>query len=124
MNASDYCTITTTTDNKENAERITQTLLQEKLVACVQSSTIESAYRWKGKIIHSQEIKLDIKTRVSLFPKVKEAIEALHTYDVPEILMIRMDDGKFDYLRWIAQETDRKEYCESADETLLQKLEN
>ncbi len=51
MKASDYCIISTTTDTKENAEMITQTLLQKKLVACVQSDTIMSSYRWQEKII-------------------------------------------------------------------------
>jgi periplasmic divalent cation tolerance protein len=120
MKASDYCTITTTTDNQENADLITQTLLQEELVACVQAAPIESAYRWKGKIINSKEIRLDIKTKVILFQKVKETIETLHTYDVPEILMITMDDAKFDYLRWIDDVTQKPDYVESASEEIWQ----
>jgi periplasmic divalent cation tolerance protein len=120
MKASDYCTITTTTDNQENADLLTQTLLQEELVACVQSSPIESAYRWKGKIINSKEIRLDIKTKVSLFEEIKETIERLHTYDVPEILMIAMDDAKFDYLRWIDDVTKKPDYVEHASEEIWQ----
>jgi periplasmic divalent cation tolerance protein len=120
MKASDYCTITTTTDNQENADLITQTLLQEELAACVQASAIESAYRWKGKIIHSKEIRLDIKTKVTLFQHIKETIETLHTYDVPEILMITMDDAKFDYLRWIDDVTQKPNYVESVSEEVWQ----
>ncbi len=120
MKASDYCTVTTTTDNRENAELITQTLLQDELVACVQASSIESAYRWKGQIINSKEIRLDIKTKVSLFAEVKETIERLHTYDVPEILMIMMDDAKFDYLRWIDDVTKKPEYTENISEEIWQ----
>ena len=120
MKASEYCTITTTTDNPENVELITQTLLQEELVACVQSVNIESAYRWKGKIIQSKEIRLDIKTKVSLFGTVKETIEKLHTYDVPEIMMVLMDDAKFDYLRWIDDVTRKPSYVEQASEEIWQ----
>jgi periplasmic divalent cation tolerance protein len=120
MKASEYCTIMTTTDNPENAELITQTLLQEELVACVQSVNIESAYRWKGKIIQSKEIRLDIKTKVSLFGAVKETIERLHTYDVPEIMMVLMDDAKFDYLRWIDDVTKKPAYVEQASEEVWQ----
>ncbi|MCB4743842.1 MAG: divalent-cation tolerance protein CutA [Sulfurovum sp.] len=105
MGASNYCMVTTTTDNQENADLITQTLLQEKLVSCVQVSSIESSYRWKGKIITSKEIRLEIKTNVSLFAEIKETIEKIHTYDVPEILMFIIDDAKPDYLRWIDGET-------------------
>ncbi|MCF6206334.1 MAG: divalent-cation tolerance protein CutA [Sulfurovum sp.] len=120
MKASDYCTVTTTTDTQENVERITQTLLQEELAACIQSTPIESAYRWKGKIIHSKEIRLEIKTKVSLFAEVKETIEKLHTYDVPEILMITMEDAKFDYLRWIDEVTKKPTYVEQVHEEVWQ----
>ncbi len=120
MKASDYCTVTTTTDTQENVERITQTLLQEELAACIQSTPIESAYRWKGKIIHSKEIKLEIKTKVSLFAEVKKTIEKLHTYDVPEILMITMEDAKFDYLRWIDEVTKKPTYVEQVNEAVWQ----
>ena len=107
MNANDFCTVITTTDSVENAERITKALLEEKLAACVQASEITSSYSWKGQIVTDKEIRLDIKTKVSLFASLKERIEALHTYEVPEILMFRVDDAKFDYLRWIDEETMR-----------------
>ena len=71
MEASDYCIISTTTDSKENADAITQLLLEKKLVACVQSTTIQSAYHWQGKIIKSEEILLQMKTRKSLFEKIQ-----------------------------------------------------
>jgi periplasmic divalent cation tolerance protein len=105
MNANDYCIVITTTDNEENAKHITQVLLEENLAACIQRTRINSAYRWEGRIITSEEIRLDIKTKTSLFSKVKERIEQLHIYDVPEILMFRVDDAKFEYLRWVDAET-------------------
>jgi len=120
MKASDYCTITTTTDNHENADLITQTLLQKELAACIQSSPVESAYRWKGKIINSREIRLDIKTKVSLFGEVKKTIETLHIYEVPEITMHTMHDAKFDYLRWIDDVTQKSSYTEQVSEEIWQ----
>jgi periplasmic divalent cation tolerance protein len=122
MNASDYCTITTTTDNTENADLITQTLLQEELAACIQRSNIESAYRWKGKIITSREYRLDIKTTVILYEKVTEVIGRLHIYEVPELHMSVWDEAHPDYLGWIAQETLHPDYVESVDESLLKEL--
>ena len=105
MEASEYCIITTTTDSKENADTITQRLLKKKLVACVQSTTIQSAYHWQGKIIHSVEIRLEMKTKRSLFEKIQTEIEHLHTYDVPEIIMVPMADANLHYLQWIEKET-------------------
>jgi len=105
MKPSDYCIISTTTDTKENAEMITQSLLEKKLVACVQSATIKSSYRWQGKIILTDEIKLQMKTKTSLFEHIKKEIKALHTYDVPEIIMVPLTDANTFYLEWIEKET-------------------
>ena len=105
MEASDYCIITTTTDSKENANAITQRLLEKKLVACVQSTTIQSAYHWEEKITKSEEIHLQMKTKRSLFENIQTEIEHLHTYDVPEIIMIPMEGANLHYLQWIEEET-------------------
>jgi periplasmic divalent cation tolerance protein len=105
MKPSDYCIIITSTDSRENAALITQTLLEKKLVACVQSSTVQSAYRWQGKVISSEEFRLEIKTRTSLYDEVKAEINKLHIYEVPEILMLPVTDGNAAYLKWIEEET-------------------
>ena len=105
MEASDYCLISTTTDTKKNADAITQLLLEKKLVACVQSTTIQSAYHWQGKIINSEEILLQMKTKRSLFEKIQIEIEHLHTYDVPEIIMVPLAGANLHYLQWIKEET-------------------
>jgi len=105
MEASDYGVISTTTDSKENADAITQLLLEKKLIACVQSTTIQSAYRWQGKIIKSEEILLQMKTKKSLFEKIQTEIEQLHTYDVPEIIMVPLAGANVPYLQWIEEET-------------------
>ena len=105
MKASDYCIISTTTDTKENANTISTELLQKKLIACAQRTTTQSSYRWKGKIIESDEILLQMKTKKSLFDYIKKEIESLHTYDVPEIIMIPLLDANTFYLEWIDKET-------------------
>jgi len=105
MEASNYCVINTTTDSKENADAITQLLLEKKLIACVQSTVIQSAYRWQGKIIKSEEILLQMKTKKSLFKQIQTEIEHLHTYDVPEIIMIPLAGANISYLQWIEEVT-------------------
>ena len=105
MEASNFCIITTTTGSKENADAITELLLEQKLVACVQSSNIQSAYHWQGKIIRSEEILLQLKTKKSLFKTIQMEIERLHTYDVPEIIMLPLEDANRSYLQWIDDET-------------------
>ena len=105
MKASDYCIISTTTDTKENADSITQLLLEKKLIACVQSTVIQSAYHWQGQITESKEILLQMKTKRSLFEKIQTEIEHLHAYDVPEIIMIPLSAANTPYLQWIEEET-------------------
>ncbi len=105
MEASDYCVIHTTTDTKENADAISSHLLKKKLIACAQRTTTQSAYRWQGKIIESDEILLQMKTKSSLFDHIKKEIKSLHTYDVPEIIMIPLLDANDFYLQWIEKET-------------------
>ena len=105
MEASDYCIVSTTTDTKENADAISNTMLQKKLIACAQRTTTQSAYRWQGKIIESDEILLQMKTKKSLFAHIKKEITSIHTYDVPEIIMIPLLDANTFYLEWIEKET-------------------
>ena len=105
MKASDFCIITTTTDSHENADAITGQLLEKKLVACVQSSTIQSAYHWQGEITRSEEILLQLKTKRDLFQSIQKEIENLHTYDVPEIIMLPLEGANEAYLQWIEDTT-------------------
>ena len=109
MEPSQYCIITTTTDRKENADIITESLLKNHLVACVQYINIESSYSWQGKIVYSTELQLQLKTRTSCFNKIKNEIEKLHTYEVPEIVMIPLLDANPSYLKWINEETLEKQ---------------
>jgi len=105
MEVYDFCIITTTTDTKENADVITQMLLMKKLVACVQSSTVQSTYHWQGEINNGVEILLTMKTKRSLFEKVQTEIQHLHSYDVPEIIMLPIVSANPSYLRWLKEET-------------------
>ena len=118
MKATDFCTVITTTDNEENAELITRTLLEEQLAACVQKMRIQSAYRWKGQVISADEFRLDIKTKKTLLEALKKRIARLHTYDVPEILIYTMDDANEEYLRWLDEETQRTSLEEHPDADL------
>ena len=95
MEASDYCIISTTTDSKENADAITQLLLDKKLIACVQSTTIQSAYHWQGKIIKSEEQYNQVLTRLDVIfdalPDTPEGDEA----EVLVLLIEKYEDENF-----------------------------
>jgi len=101
--------ITTTTDTKENADIITEALLTKHLVACVQFIDIESSYSWQDKVVTSKELQLQMKTKTAFFDQIKDLIEKLHTYDVPEIVMVPLLDANVSYLKWIDEETLEKQ---------------
>ena len=103
----DAIQVVTTTDNRELAETIARSLIEQKLAACAQiSSPIESVYRWQGKIDTSQEWSCTIKTHRAIYEKVEAAIRQLHTYDEPEIIALPIVAGSEGYLDWLTESVD------------------
>lgn len=100
-----YIQISTTTETKEQAQKIARYLVEQKLAACVQiSGPIESIYHWKEKMETSREWLLLIKTREDLFKKVKSSIKKLHSYETPEIIAVPIIKGSKEYLNWLDDE--------------------
>jgi Uncharacterized protein involved in tolerance to divalent cations len=97
-----YVQIMTTTETKEEAEKIAQYLVEQKLAACVQiTGPITSIYRWKEKVENAQEWLCLIKTRDDLYNKVEAAIKKLHSYETPEIIAVPIIKGSKEYLSWL-----------------------
>lgn len=102
---SKYCLIITTCGDQENARQITESLLEKRLVACVQESKIFSSYPWKGKIEKDEEFILKMKTKKSLYKEVEQEILRLHNYEIAEIAMFDIIDGNQAYFDWMEKET-------------------
>ena len=105
MNADEFGVVSTTVANREDAERIAQSLLAEKLAACVQITGVDSRYVWKGDIVREPEFLLLIKTRAAQFENVIAHIKALHPYEVPQILATPFTAGFVGYFDWLAENT-------------------
>lgn len=90
-----------TCSNKEEAEKIAETLVIEKIAACVNYFPIKSFYLWKGKVEKDSEYALLCKTRKENFDKIKKRVKELHSYEVPAILALEIADGSDDFLDWI-----------------------
>ena len=73
-----YSMIITACPCREDAKALAQTLVKEKLAACVQIQDIESFFTWQGKVENSSEALLFIKTKSELYQKVEEAILKSH----------------------------------------------
>jgi len=97
--------VTTTVASREDAHRIADILLQERLAACVQLLEIESHYVWKGERMAEPEILVMAKTRAELFERVIARIKALHPYETPEIAAQKFHAGYKPYLDWIKEST-------------------
>lgn len=95
--------ILSTASTHDEAGRIAEALVTEELAACVQLSPIESWYRWEGRIEHQPETRLHIKTTAHLADRVTARIRALHSYDIPEIMVIPIENGSAEYLEWIGR---------------------
>lgn len=97
-----YIVVLVTASSKEEANKIAQGLLEEKLAACVNILTgLESRFWWQGKIDSAKEVLLVIKTRKTLFNKLAKKVKGLHSYTVPEIIALPIINGNKAYLDWI-----------------------
>jgi periplasmic divalent cation tolerance protein len=96
--------VLTTAGSAEEARRLAHSLVEQRLAGCVNIvSPMESIYRWEGKVESAQEWLLLIKTTEAAFPRLREAIRQLHSYDVPECISLSIDDGTEPYLKWLDQ---------------------
>lgn len=94
------------TENENEAFKIGQHLVEERLVGCVNIiPQLKSIYWWEGKIVHIDETVMFAKTRRDLLEKVIERVNELHSYSNPAILAFPILDGNKDYLEWVKTET-------------------
>ncbi len=106
MSVEGFVVILTTASNKDEGLRIARHVVKNRLAACatVVESTV-STYWWKGKVEESSEVLVIVKTRIDLVNKAIEEIKKVHTYEVPEIIVLPIIAGYVKYLEWIKDET-------------------
>lgn len=105
-NNPDYIVVFITTNSMEDAKKIGNALIQERLAACTNIiSPIQSIFRWKGKTCDESEAVIIIKTRSDLFDKLQSRVKELHSYEVPEIIALPIIKGSKEYLQWVGDET-------------------
>ncbi len=94
--------------DQESASRIANHLVENRLAACVNtSSQIKSVYRWQGEIETADEYMLFIKTVTSSYDELELAILSIHPYELPEIIAVPVEMGLQNYLGWINQCTSK-----------------
>ena len=98
-----YIVILVTAKDKQEAEKITQLLLKERLIACGNIvSPVTSLFHWSGEIEKAEECLIVMKSRMDLFSQVAEQVRRLHSYEVPEVLALPIVDASKAYLDWMS----------------------
>jgi periplasmic divalent cation tolerance protein len=98
--------VLTTAGSQEEALKVAHALIEGRLAACVNIvPQVESIYRWQDNVKTAKEWLLLIKTEVGLFVRVRDALKELHSYDLPECVMLKVEAGSQEYLDWIAKNT-------------------
>ncbi len=98
--------IQTTTPTIDLAKLIAGKLVEESLAACVNLSAPSlSIYSWENELHSDEEFTITIKTSTVRQSDCIARIQELHSYDVPEIIVLPIIGGSKQYLQWIADET-------------------
>ncbi len=95
-----------TTPNNDEAARIAEALVSERLAACVNiAAAVESIYRWEGKVTRDSEALMIIKTTDERYAELEQRVRQLHSYSTPEVVAIRIERGSEQYLKWLRDST-------------------
>jgi periplasmic divalent cation tolerance protein len=95
-----------TAGSVEEAERLAEVLVQEGLAACVNVLPgVTSIYRWEGAVQRDNEVMMVVKTRWPLLDRFVVRLQALHSYDVAEIIALPILAGSESYLGWLMDVT-------------------
>jgi len=98
------CLLFITCKNQEEADNISNILLQKKLVSCIKKIPIDSSYLWNKKIESNKEILMIMDSIEDNFQLIDEEIKKLHSYDVYTLFMTKIDKVNKKALSWLKQE--------------------
>ncbi|MGD0801972.1 MAG: divalent-cation tolerance protein CutA [Terracidiphilus sp.] len=94
--------VLTTTSNPDEAARIARTLVEERLAACASLiPAVQSIYRWQGEVESAYETLLLIKTAPEQLAALEARLHQLHSYQIPELLVLNVDAASQPYLDWL-----------------------
>ncbi|GIW41042.1 MAG: dihydroorotate dehydrogenase [Candidatus Binatia bacterium] len=99
-----FVVVLTTVGGEEEGARMAKSLVGERLAACVNACPVRSTYRWRGEVSEDPEILLFVKTRAERVEEVFSRIRELHSYELPELLVLPVLGGSEEYLEWLGEE--------------------
>jgi periplasmic divalent cation tolerance protein len=101
----DLVIVLTTVPEGDLGDTIARRLIEERVAACVNvCAPMTSLYRWRGIVERETERQLVIKTTREHVPAVRACIAELHSYELPEFLVLAVEEGSTAYLDWVQRE--------------------
>ncbi|MDA8169744.1 MAG: divalent-cation tolerance protein CutA [Nitrospiraceae bacterium] len=102
----EYIVVLVAASSEDEGAAIAKVLVSETLAGCVNIvKGVRSIYSWQGRVEDEQEVLLIAKTRRELFEKLAEKVRELHSYEVPEIISVPVEEGSEAYLNWLTNAT-------------------
>jgi periplasmic divalent cation tolerance protein len=102
----DVVLVLTTVPIGDRGDAIARALVDERLAACVNLlGPMTSFYRWHGAVERDVERQLIIKTTRGRVAAIQARLIALHSYELPEFVVLPLSDGGPAYLEWVRNET-------------------
>lgn len=99
-----------TCGSSQEAQALATALVEEHLAACVNIiPEIRSVYRWQGRVETAGELLLIIKSAGDRLAAIQSRLQALHSYETPEVIALPIVSGSEDYLAWIRDQTRESE---------------
>ncbi len=97
--------VLTTTESREDAERLARSLVEERLAACAQvSGPMTSWYWWEGRLESAEEWLLRLKTSTAAYPRLEARLVELHPYSVPQVVALPVEAAYGGYEEWALEQ--------------------
>ncbi len=99
-----YRIVLVTCGSLAEARKVGRSVVEKKLAACTNIvAGVESIYRWKGKVERAREVLLIMKTTAARLRQLEKEMRRLHSYDVPEFVVVPIVAGSQEYLEWVGK---------------------
>jgi periplasmic divalent cation tolerance protein len=103
---SDARTVYVTAADDAQAATLARALLERGLIACANLLPgMRSFFRWEGAVQDEGEVAMLLKTAATRVDALIAAVEELHPYDTPCVVVWPIEAGSEAYLRWVVAES-------------------
>lgn len=103
--ATDFVELFLTCEDRAEAEKIAQALLEQHLIACAKFIPIEARYWWKGEIVDGKEILLLMESAVENFDRIETEVAKLHSYETFVLQAIPLERVSKEASVWLTENT-------------------